>query len=480
MVYVGLGLIFQALSLLLLVYRLRMRWITHTGVWFLLNAILFHGLGEVFVLLFPQGNPYRTLVSPVYVDDFVLLISIAILLATMVYLATLGPPRSQRGPEEMNSALRSISNLFDWRVLLLITVPLLILTVRGQAYVNQVNPNALSTTRTPFNLGAGLLYQYIFLAVILSAFALVARFGRAWSLPVLIVQAGIFALTGGRFAMIQAGAPLVYAFYCYGIRFRKRQLALAFIFLAIAALAITGSRAITGRQAFAAGTTTTSRITALFTGLQSVGTPGAIQQLTDTLGYHFDGDSFGAMELAALHAGSAPLGLASLGHDFLLAVPHYLDPTKDITAPEYRSEKLWAEENLPLTSLEEPSGQYQDILPTQMGLTIGYFGPLGLMAFAALFGFAYGRADRWLHRGLGVGRLLVGIGLVYVAMLYPDDLSMYPLVARGLIVVLLVVGAISFIRIAVGRSISFQPGLNSLRTRIGVSQLSPRSPERSI
>lgn len=220
----------------------------------------------------------------------------------------------------------------------------------------------------------------------------------------------------------------------------RRQIVVGvFIVLAIG-LVITSAQATEGR--FSASSTGSLRFQTLSAGFTHLGCRATRILLADDLGYRADGNTFGALELQALSAGEKPLGLAPLGNDVLLAVPSFINPNKDTSDIGVRVEKTGAEENLALTQFEQSPGVYTDILPTQLGATVGFWGPWGMLAAAVVFGFLFARVDRWLVRGAGPARTLIGLGLLYCVLFHEGSWDVYTVAARGVMLLLLVMAMI--------------------------------------
>ena len=124
-----------------------------------------------------------------------------------------------------------------------------------------------------------------------------------------------------------------------------------------------------------------------------------MHQIAQDLGHRLDGNSFGAMELAAFKSGEPHLGVTPLKDDILLAIPSFLNPNKDSSDIGTREEQIYAEEHLGLVQFEVGTGVWDNSLPTQLGVTMGYFGPWGMLFAATIFGAGFGWADRWIRRG---------------------------------------------------------------------------------
>ena len=435
------GLLIQATALVLLFCRLKRTWLSHIGAIFIVIAVSYHGVNEILLWAFPGHDIYRAWFSPEYLGEFVIWISLAILLCTVTYLWALGRHDTQVTPHATNADLRRITRFFDWKVMLLVAAPLVVLSVNGQGYLSNGSPQGTSGV----GVSAGLAQQFLLFALVLAGFGFVIRFGSRWMLPVLLIECGVVALLGQRAVVIWAGALTLYAFGRFGMRFTRRGLLVGIVILSVMALGITSARAEEGRFSTPSGGATRAQF--LATGFAHIASAQTMHELAQDLGHRLDGNSFGAMELAAFASGQPHLGLTPLKNDVLLAIPSFLNPNKDSTDIGTRQEQIYAEEHLGLVRFQVAPTVWNNSLPTQLGITVGYFGPWGMLLAALLFGFAFGRADRWLRRGFEPARLLVGLGLLYCVMDYEGSLDTYTVTFRGILLLLMVVWAVKGMRV---------------------------------
>lgn len=426
---IAVGLVMQAIALILLFHRLGRTWLTHIGSIFITLAAAYHGLNEVLLWLFPYRNPYRHLVSQDYVSQFVLWVSVAILLFTLAYLAALGRPLETPSQSETLQQRTGIRRVLDWRLMLTAAIPLMALTVAGNGYVS-----GPSTAFQPLDLGAGLSLQFFLLATVFASLGLIARFGDRWLLPVLLVQSVMVALTNQRLSVLVTAALLLYALARIGISLTRRQMSLVIAAFVLIALVLTSARASEGRISTGAGGDL--RLDFLAAGIVHIGSLETRDRVVGDLGYRLDGNSFGAMELQALASGSPSLGLTPLVNDVLLAVPSFLNPDKNLSAIEKRSEKDYAEIYLSLPLPVITPGVREDILPTQLGVTIGYFGPWLMLVIALAIGATFGISDRWVLRRLTPSRLLIGTGLLSCVLHYEGSWETYSVTFRGILLLL--------------------------------------------
>jgi hypothetical protein len=433
------GLVIQTASLCLLLLVVRRQWLTYVGAVFLTLAILYHGLNEILLWIFPDRDPYRHLISSGYLNQFVLLVSIAIAVATVSYTVTLQlrPPRtSLTGHAGWGAS--SIGQLFDWRLMIALLTPLLGLTLMGGYYV------APTVGVHPLQIGNGLALQYLLITVVVASFAVIVRFGSRLLLPVLLLQSAAIAIAGQRLEILVAAVMLLYALSRTGVPTSLRQLSLGVGAALLIGLVLTSARAAEGRISTTAGGV--SRISFLIAGIANIGSEGTRTQVASDLGYRLDGNSFGALELQALDKGSPPLGFRPLLNDVLLAVPSFLNPGKDTSPVESRSEKDYAEIHLRLPLPFAAPGVREDILPTQLGATVGFWGTTGMVVAALVLGVAFGLADRWLLRKVSPIRLIVGLGLLSCVLFYERSWDVYPVTFRGIVILLPLIWLLQVVR----------------------------------
>jgi hypothetical protein len=426
---VVLGLLIQLVALVLLFNRLGGTWFRHLGAIFILIAVLYHGVSEIFISLFPSQDTYRTLFEPKYVGQFVLLISVAILVFTIAYVWAIGARPGPFLPADTPGAALT-KRVFDYRIMFLITAPLLILTLGGQGFDSGGGLTGGGSVGTTL----GLTEQYFVLGIVLSGFGFVMRFGDRWTVPVLVVQSMILALLAERLIILTGALMLIYALSRVGTKLNRTHFAVGFVLLLLFAWAITAARGAEGRYAQSSGASV--RLSFITTGMSHLFSSSTGAEIAYTLGYRLDGDSYGAMSLQALDNGSSPVGVTPLKNDLLLAVPSFLDPTKDQSNIEDRSEKQYVEENLPIPELQTSPGVYTDILPTQLGGLTGILGPVGVLFAALLLGLGFAALDRWLRRGAGPGRMLIALGVLYSVLDYEGSWDTYTTTARGILLLI--------------------------------------------
>lgn len=429
---IGIGLTFQVAAVVFIFYRLRGKWFTHIGAVFVVLAVAYHGVNEILLWAFPGHAVYRSLVSAQFVGQFVFWIGLAIFLFTAAYLAALrrSSPKSPSGDKDDERIQTAL--FFDWRLMILATLPFIVLTLAGHGYGRGTLTPALAAS--PQSLTQGLTQQFLLTMIVLVGFGIVGRFGRTWVLPVLLVQSLLAAALGERLEILVAAGLLIYALARVGIRIPRYQLISGAATFLLVALMLTSARAAEGRFSTTAGGTL--RLDHLIGGIRNITSASTRDLLVYDLGYRLDGNTFGALELQAESRGSPSLGLRPLADDLWLAIPSLLEPHKKSSPLEVRSEKVYAENHLGIRLPEVAPGVAGDILPTQLGALMGFWGPWGLLIAAIGLGALFGSIDRWLLSRVSPTRLLIGLGLLSCVLFYERSWDVYPLTFRGIIILL--------------------------------------------
>src|SRR5450631_957275 len=291
-----LGLLIQGFALTLVFWRLGREWLKHIGAVFILMAVLYHGANEIILWLIPDVDPYRRLFDVRSVGPFMLWVSVAILLCTVTYLAVLGRRKTPPLLRDLDAEKARAVRFFDWRLMLILAAPLMAIIIAGQTLAPNGGLQGQGVGAT-----VGLSQLYFLLAVVLAGFGIVVRLGSGWLLPMLAVQSVLFAATGGRFGILFGAAMLLYALGRYRVRLRRRQVIVGAGLAAMLLLVVTSARASQGHLATTSGDS--QRYQYLVSGLSQIGSLAAWNQVLADLGYRFDGNSYGAMELQALDNG---------------------------------------------------------------------------------------------------------------------------------------------------------------------------------
>lgn len=429
------SLLIQVGAVVLVFAVLRRRAFSHVGMWFLLVAVAYHGLTEVFQYFVGANAAYRHFGSD-QAQAFVPYVSLALFLYAIVYLAVLArrPVFSEARAEPGDTA--QLLRVLDWRALGLLVVPLLLLTVQGQGWT--VETGSTGTAGTGY-WATGLTQQFLGLGIVLLAFVVLVRNEGRHAGWVFVAQTVAVTLLGERFLIIVASVMLLYAMRWYGFRFTRRQIIGGCAVLFGALLMISSVRAHQGRGVFHRGENVSVRASALWGGL--VGLPSADtrkQVITDYLN-RFDGNAFPGLLLSQQQQGIPPVGVEPMLNNVRLAVPSFLNPSKLGTSDEQRSETLYIERRFGL----DPATAY---LPTQFGSALGYAGLKGVFLFSLLLAGGLARLDGWALKRRSALHLIVALGVLKCCVDYERGFDTWVLMARGVLVMLLALVVWEFLR----------------------------------
>jgi len=439
------GLFLQLAAVGLVLSRVRRRRLGYTGILFVLMSFIYHGLTEIAQVMFPGLNHYRTMVSQEYIDRWMLIISSAILVFAVVYFLRLRPVSKR----EQVSPSPTRLGLVDWRrgiaIVLALQVFLFLITAR-------------------FNLGywGGLITEMLPAFTILSLLELLyAKQGR-YLIPVLVLQAGLGALSGARAAILFAVLTLLAVLVRYGVSIRWRSLLLPGVIGLVFMLAISGMRAVIGRSAFSAQTNE-ERIQSLWTGMEYLLKNGLSSDILHNFAYRFDGNSYSGLVMASYQDGAKPAGWTPLLNNFLLAVPSFVNPKKleaellklneeNYLVDHFRLPAYWVNEQT-----GEITGDFIDYIPTTWGILFGAFGSTGIWIVAAMLGWLYAAADNWIQRSKSLFAVLCGIGLTATTVGIEIGVRNYVLTFRAILALFLVLFllrqfALAFRALAIGIS----------------------------
>jgi len=436
-VSVVLSLVLQVVGLGVVRWTIHGQWARHAGALLLVVASAYHGLTEVVQALFPGRNTYRNYVTQAQRDDWVLLVSGALLIYALAYTLAV---RRRESPEPPVTSIEGL----NLRWLLLITVPLLVLSMLGFAFVVG---NGDPTGGADNYLVTGLVGQFtVFLTAVCGALVII-RFGVRWALPVLLLEAIVISTIGARGMVIVTCVMTLYGAALAGVRIPRRQLATAVALVAVLGMTISATRAIEGRQAFNPDAGPMDRVQALGRGLAAVPSGKGLDSILDDFVYRLDGNTFGAIVLDSLGRGSQPVGAETIKNSIDLAVPSFLNPTKLESDTTQRSEKQYY-----AREFGTPQRSVRDILPTVWGVMLGYGGPFALLVWSLLLGLVMAVVDRRMVRGTTAVYFLLGMGLVQFVLSYEQGPQQLFLGMRGVLLVAAAVWVINTWRLTGKRS----------------------------
>lgn len=423
-VSVVLGLALQAAALFIVRTAIRGQWLRHTGALLLLIATAYHGLTEVIQAIFPGRNRfYRDLVPQDAIDNWIILVSVALLLYAVAYAAAL----RRRCDPAADAAPVSIS-AFNLKWLLLLTVPLVLLALQGAAFVDTT---AQSAPDDGYVVGGLVVEFLVFVAAVTGAVAVV-RLGTRWVLPILLIEAALLSAIGTRTTIVAVCIMVLYGAALAGARPPRKQLTAAVLVVALLAMVVSSTRAAVGRDAFEGDRGAGDRLSALTAGAAALPSAAGVDAVLDDFVYRLDGNAFGAAVLESLDEGAQPVGVATIVDSVLLAVPSALYPAKLDRPVIHRSEKSYY-----IARFQElPTNR--DLLPTIYGTMLGFGGPVVFLLLAALLGLGMARLDRWLTRTASPVVFLLSMGVVQAVLTYERATNGAVLALRGVLLLALV------------------------------------------
>ena len=418
-VLLAIGLVCQALAILLVFVFLGRRAVGLIGVAFIGVAVIFHGLTEISQLWTPF-NLYDPFANQEAVDRWVWIAGVAILGMTVSYLLALREVPLQQDASDLP--------IFDWRVLLVLSVPIYYVAL-------QFDPNQSNDGGTLYWL-AGLSAQFLIIALALASLDYIRKNGSRYVLAVLLIQALVLAPIGSRWSVAAGLLLTLYALNRLGISLPRRQLAVAALSVVALTIVISSSRSATGGQV-------RHDQTSLIQGVQEL--PRAIREgsIVSDWDYRFDGNTFPAAVGHAMREGRSTAPAARLVDTAILAIPSFVYSEKTSRSLAERNEETYM--------IIQYGLRTTDYLPTTLGIVYGYGGAVGVLVFAILLGIVLALLDRWVLARLTIVRLLVALGALLCVLLYEQAFEGWVLVLRGIVVLLIAAKAVEFCRSALHR-----------------------------
>lgn len=429
------GLLLQAVSLGVMFAAFGRATLRRVGPYFLFSAVVYHGVTEV-VQAVTGSSRYRGFTTQASIDRWLPIIGWVCLLFTVFYVVA---SRRRAHPavdvEAERAAFDRILRVFDWRILAVFTVPLLLIVARGGYHYGD-----LTNYKGTVAASSGLAAQFFDIAVSLTTISFVAKHPRGFVAAILLELAAV-VMVGSRNDLIVVFACTLFGLAILRRRPQRRAVIAVVILAGFVVLAINSTREIYGRDAYNNASSLGTRLTLIVHGAFGVfgSQPATYQGQSQPLGERLDGNSFPAAELDGMRKGVHPVGLTTARNDLMLAVPSVLNPGKLSGNVLDRSEKGYLANHFEV-------GYTGDFIPTQFGAMLGYFGVGGLLILAALFGALYGWLDRKLLAVSSPTRYVAVIALLICALSYPTPLDVYPITARGAVTLLLLMTVLDRLR----------------------------------
>lgn len=425
------GLVLQVMAIGVVHAAVGGRWLHHIGAILLAVAVAGHGGVEVLQAVFPGGRRYRHLVTQEAIDDWVILVSFAILAYAVGYAAVV-TRRAERVRAGYVEGIRL-------RWLIVLAAPLAAATFQGRGALQPVAPGQPPKT-TESDVLAGLASQYLVLLVAVIGVVILVRHGARWTVPVAAGQIAVVSAVGARSAIVAVCVLTGFGAVLCGVRLPRRHIAVMAVLAALFAVTISAARDVAGRAPWLADSGGGERISALVTGLDHLADGDAGEAVVDDVVYRIDFNTFGALILDGLTQHHRPTtGATTIGNNLLLGVPSVLNPGKLATTVETRNEEAFLCAAFGLN-------QRIDWLPGFFGTVVAYWGAEGLLVIAMLFGMAMAAAQRFVTAAATPWRLVLAIGLTQCALLYEAGPSVYITHFRGVVVAALALLLLRFAR----------------------------------
>ncbi|SHG29863.1 hypothetical protein SAMN05443575_1954 [Jatrophihabitans endophyticus] len=426
-----LGLILQAVAVALLFVVFRRSMFRRTGTYLLLAMVVFHGVTELLQLASGARSQYRSSIPQHSLDAWYLDIGAACVVYAAAYALV-----ARRSPAPVTAGqVARVLTVFDWRVLAVLTAPLVAIVARGGYHVSVAGP---VTNFDPTQ--SGLAGQFTTLGITLTSISFIARHPRAF-VPAFLVEMAAEVLVGQRLDVLTAALATVVGLAVIGRRVRLRAVVAAALIAGFVGLSLNAARAQFGRDEYNNATSATARLSLIARGSAALvtGASAKYDNATQPTAIRIDGNTFAAGETAALAGGTRPAGLGTVVNDAKLAVPSFLAPGKLSTSLADRSEKFALQDHFSLS-------YSADFIPTQMGAALGYFGPIGLLFFAGLFAVGFGLVDRAAGRRLTAWTYLLTIGSLIAALSYEGTNETYFVTARGVVAAYVLLAGLAWLR----------------------------------
>ncbi|MFI5932976.1 hypothetical protein [Actinoplanes sp. NPDC051494] len=421
-VSVILGLCLQAISVCFVHVVIRGDWIRRPAALMLLMAVLGHGVTEVMQWIWPGRNAYRRWLVQADMDDWVLLMSVAIAIYAVAY-SMLVRSKGAHFTDAAQDKTEYVSRL-PLKFLVALTAPLLILTWQGRGALGAVAIGQVAS-RDDY-VAVGLAGQFLVPVMAATGAVILVRYGVRWLIPLFAVQGIMLSLAGTRTMIVATCLLSLLGARLCGVRPSRRQAAWVALIVIFFAALISSTRFTAGRESFTAGQGADDRINGLFAGLAALPTAQSRGAILNDFVYRFDCNTYGALVLQGLRQDVPSVGLETLKNSMFLVVPSFLAPDKLDSAREVRNEEAFIDRRFGID-------QQIDWLPGMLGAMTAYFGPLGLLTLSAIFGLLLGSLEIAALHHPSPARFVLSIGVAQCALAYEAGPQALFVTGRGVV-----------------------------------------------
>ena len=428
-----LALLIQAAAATAVIAVVKKGRLRHTGVIFVVAAVVHHGITEIVLPLAPGESAYRKIVSQSLIDPWALSASVAILLFAVGYCGVFMLVKRQAKPVRAERIMTGPP--IGWKAGLAIVTPLYLLAL-------SLGLSPTLNEQIAGYLGTALVTQFLVILMIMTTFAYVVEAGGRHFFRALLVQSVAMALLGQRFNILVGVLVLLAALTRFrpGLQntIRARHVAGALAVTLVFMLAISAARVVVGRQGFE--NTATQRIKALLDSLDILSrTAAGGEPLAQDFAYRFDGNSMPALVKHRIDTGTPPLGAEGVEVSLRVTVPKFLYPEKEQLAVETTNEE---------TAIINHYGIPAEIdwLPSFFGTIYSYEGEALLFFFALMWGMILARLDIYATTYNTVPAFFANFGVTFAVASYEQTTTVYFVTLRTLIVLYFAFSAYAWLK----------------------------------
>jgi hypothetical protein len=418
----GLGLVLQLSSLLLLLAAFGKATFRRVAPYLVICAITYHGITELVQLLTGVPSAHRQITSTQSIDQWTVLLGATLLIFSIFYVVlSRGNPRSSNDKEKDHAAaVQRILRVFDWRVLAIACLPLLAFAGHSEVQASSISdPSGM----------VGLARQFLALCLSLTLISFIAP-NPSRRLIAIVPALGLVTVIGTRLGVIVFAGTVFFGLAMIHRSPPKRRILAVGLISLVLALSIGAARGHVGRQQFM-NAPLAERAQMIVVSTISVmnGETSTFADQQESLGQRLDGNSFPAAIMDNLK-NRGPVGIETVKNDIALAVPSALNPSKLSTDVTSRSEKEYIRQWYGMTFRG-------DFLPTQFGTMLAYAGWGGLLGIGAFLGAVFAAIDQRLLRLLTPGTFLLALSLLGCVLDYEGSMDAYTVGLRGALMVFL-------------------------------------------
>lgn len=417
------GLLLQLVALVIVLGLVGTRLPMFNGALLVVMLCIFHGLTELANILFPGLTTNLMLVDQESVDQWVVLVGMAILFFSIAYVWTMKHYKVTR-VKAASEAHPQVKLL----LLFAIAIPSLVMGLRmGQA-----------NYRT-YGYWLGGLSQAVFLlATVMCFVCMILRCRKSWTPFLLVGETLPFILLGSRLSVIAVFVMTAGGLARYGRPLKVKHLVFGFVLLGGVSALVSSTRVYYGREMYA-----TASIRERLSNIGRTATTAVDDSnldLKNDFVYRIDGNIFPAMVYGRFREGYSGVGLKSFATNFHAIVPNFFYSTKLESAVEDRDERAYLDAHFGLPT-------EVDLATTLFTVLFGYCGSIGLLCSAVGLGAGFAYLDRWVNASTSPAAFCFGLSAAYCCIFVEQGVQVYFVTLRSVIVLLVLIWVTSRVRL---------------------------------